>query len=414
MVVASAGLGAPGLGISKAMRLWVMPLTGLLAGLLLAIGTLAIDRAAGYDLVSETITGNASAASALLSTIITATVTLLSVVLTVMTVAVQLAMGQFSPRIVPALLRDRLHRLSFAVFGATVAFGIVALHAIDSQKGQVPGLTVTITYLLTLTSLAVLVVYVSHAGQRLRASGLIDLVGDQLHREIDKRFPHDGGPPPAPPDVIVAQSCGVIESFDVDRLVAVAAEAECVLELCGRMGDFVATGAPLLRVHGGVAGEVAAAAGFVTLHDERTHDLDAAYGFRKLVDIAIRSASDDPTTTVEALHRIHDAMRDLAWRPFPSGRYRDESGEVRLIVPVRDWSDFVLLAFEEIRLAGSRQPQITRRLRAILEDLRALVEPERLPPLDEQLELLDRAVVRATPDQPDVEVARQPDMQGLG
>jgi uncharacterized membrane protein len=396
------------------MRLWVMPLTGLLAGLLLAIGTLAIDRAAGYDLVSETITGNPSAASALLSTIITATVTLLSVVLTVMTVAVQLAMGQFSPRIVSALLRDRLHQLSFAVFGATVAFAIVALHAIDSQKGQVPGLTVTITYLLTLTSLAVLVVYVSHAGQRLRASGLIDLVGDQLHREIDKRFPRDGGPPPAPPDVIVAQSCGVIESFDVDRLVAVAAEAGSVLELCGRMGDFIATGAPLLRVHGGVAGEVAVAAGFVTLHDERTHDLDAAYGFRKLVDIAIRSASDDPTTTVEALHRIHDAMRDLAWRPFPSGRYRDESGEVRLIVPVRDWSDFVLLAFEEIRLAGSRQPQITRRLRAILEDLRALVEPERRPPLDEQLELLDRAVERAIPDQPDVEVARQPDMHGLG
>jgi hypothetical protein len=57
------------------MRLWVLPLTGLLAGLLLAIGTLAIDRAAGYDLVSETITGNPSAASALLSRIITATVT---------------------------------------------------------------------------------------------------------------------------------------------------------------------------------------------------------------------------------------------------------------------------------------------------------------------------------------------------
>src|SRR3954454_21179044 len=148
------------------MRLWLVPLTGLLAGLGLAIGALALDSASGYDLVSRTLTGNPTSASSLLSTIITSDITLLSVVLTVMTVAVQLAMGQFSPRIVGALLRDPLHQLAFALFAATVAFGIVGLTGVDDQKGQVPGLT---TYVLAVASLAMLVVYVSHAGQRLRA-----------------------------------------------------------------------------------------------------------------------------------------------------------------------------------------------------------------------------------------------------
>jgi hypothetical protein len=32
------------------------------------------------------------------------------------------------------------------------------------------------------------------------------------------------------------------------------------------------------------------------------------------------------STTVEALHRIHDALRELAWRPFPSGHYCDSRG----------------------------------------------------------------------------------------
>lgn len=122
-------------------------------------------------------------------------------------------MGQFSPRIVSALLRDRLHQLSFAVFGATVAFAIVALHAIDSQNGQVPGLTVTITYLLTLTSLAVLVVYVSHAGERLRASVL-------------RRGPPRGG-------------------GGRGRVRARAVRPD---------GRLHTNGAPLLRVHGGVGG----------------------------------------------------------------------------------------------------------------------------------------------------------------
>src|SRR3954452_2595389 len=220
------------------MRLWLVPLAGLLGGLGLAIGALAIDSASGYDLVPQTLTGTPTAASSLLSTIVTSDITLLSVVLTVMTVAVQLAMGQFSPRIVGALLRDPLHQLAFALVAATVAFGIVALIGVDDQKGHVPGLTVLATYVLAVASLATLVVYVSHAGERLRATGLIDLVGNQLHVEIAKRFPADGGPP-VPSDAVRSPSAGVVAEIGIDGLVAAAAREGCILELCARMGDFV-------------------------------------------------------------------------------------------------------------------------------------------------------------------------------
>jgi uncharacterized membrane protein len=180
------------------------------------------------------------------------------------------------------------------------------------------------------------------------------------------------------------------------------------------MGDFVAGGAPLLRVSGGDAGRMAGAVRHVTLGDERTHDLDPAYGFRKLVDIAARSAADDPTTTVEALHRIHDCMRQLAPRAFPSGHHADAGGTVRLVEPVRDWDDYVLLAFEEIRLAAPGSPQIARRLRAALTDLAAVAPPERRPPLEAQLELLDAAVRRRLDDDRDVRAALVADAQGLG
>lgn len=62
---------------------------------------------------------------------------------------------------------------------------------------------------------------------------------------------------------------------------------------------------------------------------------DVAYGFRMLVDIAVRALSDafDPTTVVQAIDRLHDALRQLAPRPFPSGEYRDAAGRLRLRVP---------------------------------------------------------------------------------
>jgi len=395
------------------MRLWVVPVACLAAGLLLGVGTVAVDRAFDYGLIPHGVTGGPSAAQTLLSTIVTSLVTLISVVLTVMTVAVQLAMGQFSPRIVTALLRDRSNQLAFGLFSGTCVYAAVGITAIDDQSGQVPGLTVLLAYLLALASLAVLLLYVDRAGQRLRASGLIDLVGDQLHVEIEQRFAVSD-PPPAAADVVPAPEAGIVTAIDHAGLVALASRAGCRLTLQVRMGDFVAGGAPLLRVSGGDAHGVAGAARHVSLGDERTHDLDPAYGFRKLVDIAARSAADDPTTTVEALHRIHDCMRQLAPRAFPSGRHADAAGTLRLVEPVRDWDDYVLLAFEEIRLAAPGSPQIARRVRFALRDLAAIAPPERRPPLEAQLELLDAAVRRHLDDDRDVRAALAADAQGLG
>jgi uncharacterized membrane protein len=132
------------------------------------------------------------------------------------------------------------------------------------------------------------------------------------------------------------------------------------------------------------------------------------------VDIATRSASQDPSTTVEAIHRIHDCLRQLAPRAFPDGRHRDAAGTVRLVELVRDWDDYVLLAFEEIRLAATGSPQIARRLRAALLDLKTVAPPERQSALDDQLELLDEAVRDHYDDERDVRTALTPDPLGLG
>ncbi len=106
----------------------------------------------------------------------------------------------------------------------------------------------------------------------------------------------------------------------------------------------------------------------VILKLEPTLDEDVAYGVRLLVDIAERSLSDspfqDPTTAVQAIDRLHDILSQLARRPFPDGRHRDESGEVRLVVPSMSWEAYVHLAFDVIRMVGAGSPQVTRRLKA--------------------------------------------------
>jgi uncharacterized membrane protein len=163
-------------------RLWIIPALGVLAGIVLSLVTVAIDRRNANGLLSQSIVGNATDAQSILTTIATAVVTLTSMVLTVTLVAVQLAMGQFSPRIVRALLSDRGDQFAVAVFGGTFTFAVFSLRAIETGPGgaAVPGLTVLTALALAAASLFALFVFVHHAGQQLRVGALVDLVGDEL------------------------------------------------------------------------------------------------------------------------------------------------------------------------------------------------------------------------------------------
>jgi Predicted membrane protein (DUF2254) len=78
------------------------------------------------------------------------------------------------------------------------------------------------------------------------------------------------------------------------------------------------------------------------LDTERSFDQDLAYGPRLLVDICVRSLAEpfDPTTAVQAIDRLHDFLRQLVHRKFPSGEYRDQAGTVRVVIKTLSWDDY--------------------------------------------------------------------------
>jgi uncharacterized membrane protein len=180
----------------------------------------------------------------------------------------------------------------------------------------------------------------------------------------------------------------------------------------------VPEGAPLVRLHAGSADALPdGLEAMLGLDRERTHVHDPAYGVRKLVDIAERTSAepyDDPTTTVMAIDRLHDCLRLLARREFPTGLHHDDFGELRLIQHVLDWEGYVRLAFTEVRLTGAGNPQIARRLRAALLDIREVAPEPRRRPIDRELALLESIVRRAYEDEEDVRAAMTPDPQGIG
>jgi uncharacterized membrane protein len=391
-----------------------------MAGVALSLCTIAIDKAFDYRLVPQWISGGPDAAMEILGTIAASMVSLAALVLTITMVVVQLAMGQFSPRILQRVLEDKPSQLAIGIFVGTFAHAMLALREVKTEgAGVVPGLAVVVAFVLVIVSIMVLVWYVNHIGRSLRVSALIELVGTATRGLLDAIYTDPGPTPRFQQPTICVPRSGVITRIDHEALVGIAQAGDCVLTLLPALGEFVPVGGPLLESSVDISRiDVKAATRSIHISLERTLDEDMAYGLRMLVDIAERSLSDgpflDPTTAVQAIDRLYDCLRQLAPRPFPDGRYRDEKGEVRLVTRCSTWDDYVHLAFDEIRMAGAGSPQVARRLRAALEDLLAIAPQERKASLQDQLDLLKSGAREAISESRDRIYSLRGDRSGIG
>lgn len=378
--------------------LWFLPALAFSAAALLSIATTTIDQqlhpqmSLPFGLVLD-----AESARGLLSLISTWVLTFIGLAFTMTIVVLQLASGQFSPRVLGTLLRDRFSQTSMGIFIGTFAYAFIVLREVRSGSEEfVPAISIGVAFSLMLFSLGVFIRYVNHVAQSIRAGSVIATVAKETRRVLDdqlpERDPHDNQQTWRPYHTIPAPKAGLLRSFDAEALVALARRCDVVMELVPIVGGFVPEGAPLVRVLGGSSElDDRDVLSQISLGEERTMHQDPMFGFRQLVDIAERALSpgvNDPTTAVQVIDQIHDLLRDSLFRHFPSGKHSDQDGTVRLVVPVVTWVDFLRMGVEEIRHYGADSIQVSRRLRVMLRDLITVAPPAYRPALEHELALL--------------------------
>jgi uncharacterized membrane protein len=340
-------------------------------------------------------------------------------------VAIQVASGQLTPRIIATLLRNRPIRISVGAF----VFALLLAVAVKSRVDDIPHFLVSVMAILGLVDVLVFMFLIDYAARLLRPVSMLRRIAEQGLKVIESVYPQLAkAPGPAfaaerleGPELRVAHrgTSAVIIAINTRALVALARRADCSIELLPRVGDFVASGEPLFSVRGPGAQWVneRKMRSQVAFGEERTIEQDAAFAFRVVVDIALKALSkaiNDPTTAVLAIDQLQRLLRSVGQRRLTDGRVCDESGRIRLIIRTPNWEDFVQLALTEIRCAGVENIQVVRRLRAMIDAVTGGVHETRRPALREQLALLDRAIERVHPFREDVALCRLPDSQGLG
>jgi uncharacterized membrane protein len=186
------------------------------------------------------------AAVTLLATIAGATITTAGVVFSLLVVTLQLASGQFSPRVGRTFWRDRYGQVLIGLLLATFAFCVLA--QIDTSAATAPPLTLFLSLLLAFASILTIVVYLNRLTRHQYVGRIMErIVGETLALINDLPYGHRIGVRVGdaidPPDV-TGLGAGLIVRTDRDgwvqqvsrRALLAAIPAGTVLRLDTRLG----------------------------------------------------------------------------------------------------------------------------------------------------------------------------------
>jgi uncharacterized membrane protein len=404
--------------------LWIAPLIALVLEQITIRVVFAIGPSVNWiPQLEQTVTGM----TGVMDTIVTLTTSFIVFTFGSMLVAIQVASGQLTPRIIATtLLRDNVIRITVGLFVFTMLFAA----GTRARMGvPIPRLAGAISVTLGIISVTAFLFLIDYTAKLLRPVTIVWRIGEEGIKVIKTVYPeavdvpritYQPRPPLGTPGRTVEHrgTSAIVLAVNIESLMAFSLGADGVIEFIPRIGDFVADNEPLFRLYGGATAlDDRRLRAQVAFGRERTIEQDSTFAFRVIVDVAIKALSraiNDPTTAVLAIDQLHRMLRLVGKRHLHDDAIFDSNGKPRLIFQTPDWEDFVQLSFSEIRLYGAGNFQIARRVRAMIENLVANLPESRLPALRREMDLLDRTLQKLHDFPEDLALARRGDLQGLG
>jgi uncharacterized membrane protein len=327
-------------------------------------------------------------------------VSFIALVYSLLFLVVQHANSAFSPRL--TLFRhDPLVWRAFAVFVGLFVYvataGLVVGHR-DEVSVVVPtsaiGLSVVSLFLsrrLQMNALRLVQLNATLHEVRDRGEGV-------LHRLYAGAAgaPHvpavDEATSPARQELRWGRHHGVLRQIDLPQLHRAAVEAGAVITLHVGVGEELTRRGLVISVQGdGARIDEDRLLGALEVGIDRTFEQDPLLALRLMNDIGARALSpavNDPGTACAAIAHVHDLLATIVDRDLDVGRVHDHLGDVRVVLRMPTWEDFLVAGVDDIAHYGADTPLTRRRLIAMLDDLVEVAPIGRRPPLQARRDLL--------------------------
>ena len=340
-------------------------------------------------------------------------ITSITLLLSMLLVAVQLASSQFSPRTLRNWLGNRTvqHAVGF-VLGTTV-FCLLALRSTrsfgEAEDPVVPHVTVLVAVALGVLSLLAVVHTVDRITHSLQVGAIAERVAtetieviervyrtepDSVHVGVESGAVRSNGSIDIPigATALEAPAAGWVQQID-DHIVINSVPEHSTGYLTATVGSFVTERSPIMWLAPGPADAEECRSEMlrgVAVGDSRTMQHDIEFGIIQLTDIAVRALSpgvNDPSTATDVIVQLGNVMSALWERSELSTTQR--SGSRTLVRHRPTHAQLLDRAFAPIIHYGDSDSQVMNTMRQVLTLLRSEVDRRALPgpvePLDELL-----------------------------
>jgi len=356
----------------------------------------------GDDPVWFLYSDNAEDAPQFLSNLVTAMITMATLVISITMVVLTLAAQQLGPRLIRSFMADRRTQATLGLFVATVIYLLLVLRSVSGSVEQVPNLAVTGGTVLVLLCLVALLIFMHHLARSIIADNIIDRVGADLDADIGRILPDADFTQASPPDKrpsetgapLTLTSSGYVQALNHNKIVEIAKEADALIEISFKPGRHVVEGtrfawtAPAEAASEELRDRVESC---LMLGGERASVQDMETSIRQLVEVALRALSasiSDPFTATAVIDRLTISLAKIMRRGPAQTIWTDDDDTVRLLAPNSSFGDSVEEAFRQIRQHGHDEPAVLIRLVESLGQLLALADDDQRLILEKQIEMV--------------------------
>ncbi|MFM7063854.1 MAG: DUF2254 domain-containing protein [Actinomycetes bacterium] len=398
-------------------NLWAIPFVMALTTLVLFAVTRQLDRRwaasdAGVPgfLPEWLVARSAADADVVLSAMLSALATSLSLVFSISVLTFSLASSQLGPRLIRRFMLDPVTQVTLGAFLSAIVMCALTLSLVttDRSRSALPSVSYATAFVMGLGTFFLLIVYVHRVATTIQAPRVVSSVVRDLGRTmqaVNDYLPEvirssDAGGVAALRDravsdgaLLVAERTGYFQAFDHPRVLDATEAHDAVVVLVHRVGQFLVAGQPLGYVlPPSQADQVRRALHeAVEIGDARTIEQDIEFALNQVVEIALRALSpavNDTFTGRTCVDWLGDALRQVGQRPDPTGGLCGDRGEVRLVEPPLRFHRLLRNGFDAIRQSASANPAITLRMFDSLVLLVQTVESSHVAAVAEYAEVL--------------------------
>ena len=346
----------------RRLRIGLVQAIFVAVALLLALVMPSLD--AGPDIDNDTVT-------TLLFSLAGGLIALITLVFSLLFLVVPYANTSLSPRL--TLFRDDpVVWRSFAFFVAVFVFLTVSGLSLSGDR-EVSVYVAVIALLLVLIAAAAVRTLQFRAYRSLQFGGTImditaagaRLIGVLYQDAIRTDSPVRDDLPPVTADVRWPRGLCILRQVDVPHLLQLATRSNAVVEVRVGVGDELRRDVVVMVVRGHPAGDHTSSGRLLRMVEvgaDRTFDQDPLFAFRLL-----------------ARHRPAQPVSD---RDLDIGRVADSSSEVRVLLKVPTWDDYLAIGIDELMPYVGSAPLARRRLTEMIDHLVAEAPAQRAAALE--------------------------------